>query len=126
MGLLAQAGPFPAAGLVAGRAGTRAVDLPERQHTLWAAVQWSLGLLEDAEPALLETAAVGVGGRLDHADAALQTSSGTSCSGMVWCRHGARHPRPSPGWAATLSRLRNLELVKVLVALSTASCPARW
>src|SRR6516165_8300131 len=38
--------------------GTGAVDLPERQHTLRATVEWSVGLLEDAERALLETAAV--------------------------------------------------------------------
>jgi class 3 adenylate cyclase len=38
--------------------GTGAMDLPERQHTLRATVEWSLGLLEDAERSLLETAAV--------------------------------------------------------------------
>jgi predicted ATPase len=34
------------------------VDLPERQRTLRATVQWSVGLLEDAERSLLEVAAV--------------------------------------------------------------------
>ncbi|HEV8277200.1 MAG TPA: hypothetical protein VGQ26_16120, partial [Streptosporangiaceae bacterium] len=38
--------------------GTGAVDLPERQRTLRATVQWSVGLLEDAERSLLEAAAV--------------------------------------------------------------------
>jgi predicted ATPase len=38
--------------------GTGAVDLPERQRTLRATVQWSVGLLDDAERSLLETAAV--------------------------------------------------------------------
>jgi tetratricopeptide (TPR) repeat protein len=42
--------------------GTGAVDLPERQRTLRAAVEWSVGLLEDAERSLLETAAVFVDG----------------------------------------------------------------
>jgi predicted ATPase len=38
--------------------GTGAVDLPERQRTLRATVEWSIGLLEDAERSLLEVAAV--------------------------------------------------------------------
>jgi predicted ATPase len=38
--------------------GTGAVDLPERQRTLRATVQWSIGLLEGAERSLLEVAAV--------------------------------------------------------------------
>jgi predicted ATPase len=42
--------------------GTGAADLPERQHTLRATVEWSVGLLEEAERALLETEAVFVDG----------------------------------------------------------------
>jgi predicted ATPase len=38
--------------------GTGPVDLPERQQTLRATVEWSVGLLEDAERSLLEVAAV--------------------------------------------------------------------
>jgi predicted ATPase len=38
--------------------GTGAVDLPERQQTLRATVDWSVGLLDDAERSLLEIAAV--------------------------------------------------------------------
>jgi predicted ATPase len=38
--------------------GNGAVDLPERQRTLRATVEWSAGLLEDAERSLLEVAAV--------------------------------------------------------------------
>lgn len=38
--------------------GTGAVDLPERQRTLRATVEWSVSLLEDAERSLLEAAAV--------------------------------------------------------------------
>src|SRR5262249_36893116 len=38
--------------------GTGAVDLPERQRTLRATVEWSVGLLDDAERSLLEVAAV--------------------------------------------------------------------
>ncbi len=42
--------------------GTGAVDLPERQRTLRATVEWSVGLLTDAERSLLETVAVFVEG----------------------------------------------------------------
>src|SRR4029453_14606685 len=42
--------------------GTGTVDLPERQRTLRATVEWSIGLLDDAERSLLETLAVFVGG----------------------------------------------------------------
>jgi predicted ATPase len=42
--------------------GTGAVDLPERQRTLRATVEWSVGLLADAERSLLEIMAVFVGG----------------------------------------------------------------
>jgi hypothetical protein len=38
--------------------GTGPVDLPERQQTLRATVEWSVGLLDAAERSLLETAAV--------------------------------------------------------------------
>ena len=38
--------------------GTGAVDLPERQRTLRATVEWSMGLLTDAERSLLELTAV--------------------------------------------------------------------
>src|SRR5262249_56455829 len=37
--------------------GTGTVDMPERQHTLRATVEWSVGLLEGAERSLLEVAA---------------------------------------------------------------------
>jgi predicted ATPase len=42
--------------------GTGTVDMPERQRTLRATVEWSVGLLDDAERSLLETVAVFVGG----------------------------------------------------------------
>ena len=38
--------------------GTGSVDMPERQRTLRATVEWSVGLLDDAERSLLETVAV--------------------------------------------------------------------
>jgi predicted ATPase len=42
--------------------GTGAVDLPERQRTLRATVDWSVGLLDDTEQAMLSTLAVFVDG----------------------------------------------------------------
>jgi len=42
--------------------GTGMVDLPERQRTLRATVEWSVGLLEDAERSLLQVLAVFVDG----------------------------------------------------------------
>ncbi|MGN6175419.1 MAG: DUF4062 domain-containing protein, partial [Streptosporangiaceae bacterium] len=42
--------------------GTGAVDLPERQQTLRATVEWSVGLLDDAGRSLLEIMAVFVDG----------------------------------------------------------------
>jgi predicted ATPase/class 3 adenylate cyclase len=42
--------------------GSGAVDLPERQRTLRATVDWSVGLLEDGERSLLEVLAVFTGG----------------------------------------------------------------
>ncbi len=42
--------------------GTGMVDMPERQRTLRATVDWSVGLLDDSERSLLETVAVFVGG----------------------------------------------------------------
>jgi predicted ATPase len=42
--------------------GTGAVDLPERQRTLRATVEWSVGLLDRDERSLLETVAVFVDG----------------------------------------------------------------
>ena len=42
--------------------GTGAVDRPERQRTLRATVDWSVGLLDEAERSLLEVAAIFVDG----------------------------------------------------------------
>jgi predicted ATPase len=42
--------------------GTGPVDLPERQQTLRATVEWSLSLLDDTERSLLETLAIFVDG----------------------------------------------------------------
>jgi predicted ATPase len=44
--------------------GTGSVDMPQRQRTLRATVQWSMDLLDDAERSLLETMAIFVDGLL--------------------------------------------------------------
>src|SRR5215468_8730252 len=49
--------------------GTGAVDLPERQRTLRATVEWSVGLLTDRERSLLEVTAVFADGWTIHAAA---------------------------------------------------------
>ena len=51
--------------------GTGSVDLPERQRTLRATVEWSVGLLEEDERDLLVTAAVFVDGWTIDAAAAV-------------------------------------------------------
>ena len=51
--------------------GTGSVDLPERQRTLRATVEWSVDLLDDDERDLLETAAVFVDGWTISAAAAV-------------------------------------------------------
>src|SRR5262249_13490916 len=42
--------------------GTGTADMPERQRTLRATVQWSVGLLDDTERSLLEIMAIFTGG----------------------------------------------------------------
>jgi predicted ATPase len=42
--------------------GSGTVDMPARQQTLRATVDWSIGMLNDAERSLLETVAVFVDG----------------------------------------------------------------
>ena len=51
--------------------GAGTVDLPERQQTLRATVEWSVSLLDDAERSLLETVAVFVDGWTIDAAAAV-------------------------------------------------------
>jgi predicted ATPase len=70
--------------------GTGAVDLPERQRTLRATVEWSVGLLTDDERSLLESAAVFTDGWSGPAAAAV---AGLGKTGRWSC------PRRWPGTA---------------------------
>jgi predicted ATPase len=101
--------------------GTGAVDLPERQRTLRATVEWSVGLLEDLERSLLEVAAVFIGGwtipavaqvaGLDE-DRALELSEALARHSLVYL------DSTGPG-----SRTRMLETVREFVAERLAARP---
>ena len=101
--------------------GTGAVDLPERQRTLRATVQWSVGLLDDPERSLLEVAAVFTGGwtipaaaqvaGLDE-DRALELSEALARHSLVYL------DSTGPG-----SRTRMLETVREFVAEKLAARP---
>jgi predicted ATPase len=94
--------------------GTGAVDLPKRQRTLRATVEWSVGLLDDSERSLLETVAVFVDGwtvqaaaqvaRLDE-DRALTLTEGLARHSLIYLESTALGPR-----------LRMLETIRAFVA----------
>ena len=82
--------------------GTGAVDLPERQRTLRATVNWSVGLLADAERSLLEIAAVFADGWTIKAasavaevaeDRALELSEALARHSLVYVDNTALGPR---------------------------------
>jgi len=97
---------------------TDAVDLPGRQQTLRATVQWSVGLLNAAERSLLEAAAVFTDGWTIQAaaqvadlteDAALELSEALA-------RHSLIYADGEPG-----SRSRMLETIRAFVAEQLAA-----
>jgi predicted ATPase len=100
--------------------GTGAVDLPERQRTLRATVEWSIGLLDGAERSLLEAAAVFVDGwtvpaaaavaALDE-DRALELSEALAGHSLVYVDSTRLGPRS-----------RMLETVRAFVAQRLVSC----
>jgi tetratricopeptide (TPR) repeat protein len=101
--------------------GTGAVDLPERQRTLRATVEWSVGLLEHGERSLLEVAAVFVDGWTIQAvsqvagldeDQALELSEALARHSLVYL--------DSTGLG---SRTRMLETVREFVAEKLAARP---
>jgi predicted ATPase len=104
--------------------GVGRVDLPERQRTLRATVDWSVGLLDDAERSLLETVAVFVDGWTVEAaaqvagldeDRALELSEALARHSLV---HLDRTDRTDRG-----PRLRMLETVREFVAERLAARP---
>jgi predicted ATPase len=101
--------------------GTGTVDLPERQRTLRATVEWSVGLLEDAERSLLEVAAVFVDGWTIQAaakaagldeDRALELSEELARHSLIYLDRSGPAPRS-----------RMLETIRAFVAERLAARP---
>ncbi|HXZ76875.1 MAG TPA: hypothetical protein VEH31_39220, partial [Streptosporangiaceae bacterium] len=101
--------------------GTGAVDLPERQRTLRATVQWSVSLLEDAERSLLEVAAVFQDGWTIEAtaqvaglneDRALELSEALARHSLIYLDDTGLGPRS-----------RMLETIRAFVAEQLAARP---
>ena len=101
--------------------GTGAVDMPERQRTLRATVEWSVGLLEDAERSLLETAAVFVDGWTVEASA--QVASLDEDRTLDLTEALARHSLVYLGPASDGPRPRMLETIREFVAERLADRP---
>jgi predicted ATPase len=94
--------------------GTGTVDMPERQHTLRATVEWSVGLLEDAERSLLEVAAVFADGWT--VEAATQVAGLEEGQALELTETLARHSLVRSYGTGDELRCRMLETVRVFVA----------
>ena len=101
--------------------GTGAVDLPERQRTLRATVEWSMGLLEDAELSLLETVAVFVDGWT--VEAAGQVAGLDEDRALELSEELARHSLIYLDSTNSGPRSRMLETIRVFVAERLAARP---
>jgi predicted ATPase len=101
--------------------GTGAVDLPERQRTLRATVEWSVGLLEDPERSLLEVAAVFTGGWT--IPAAAQVAGLDEDRTLELSEALARHSLVYLDSTGPGSRTRMLETVREFVAEKLAARP---
>jgi predicted ATPase len=101
--------------------GTGAVDLPERQRTLRATVQWSVGLLDEAERSLLEIAAVFVDGWT--VEAAARVAGLDEDEALDRLDALARHSLVSLDAADDGPRLRMLEIIRAFAAERLAARP---
>jgi hypothetical protein len=101
--------------------GTGAVDLPERQRTLRATVQWSVGLLDDAERSLLEMMAIFTGGWT--VQAASQVAGLDEDRVLDLSEALARHSLVQPDRTGPGPRLRMLETIRAFVAERLAARP---
>jgi predicted ATPase len=101
--------------------GSGAVDLPERQRTLRATVEWSVGLLDDAERFLLESTAVFVDGWT--VDAAAQVAGLDLDRALDLTEALARHSLIQIDSAGPEPRPRMLETVREFVAERLAARP---
>jgi len=102
--------------------GTGAVDLPERQRTLRATVEWSVGLLDDAERSLLEVAAVFVNGWTAQAAAGVAGLDEDEALDRfdALARHSLIYLDPA---AQDGPRLRMLETIRTFLAERLADRP---
>jgi predicted ATPase len=101
--------------------GTGAVDLPERQRTLRATVEWSVGLLDDGERSLLETMAVFTGGWT--IGAAAQVAGLDDDRALELLEALARHSLIQLDSTGPGPRCGMLETVRAFVAERLAGCP---
>jgi predicted ATPase/class 3 adenylate cyclase len=101
--------------------GTGAVDLPERQRTLRATVEWSVGLLDDGERSLLETMAVFTGGWT--IEAAAQVAGLEEDRALELLEALARHSLIQLDSTGPGPRCRMLETVRAFVAERLAARP---
>jgi predicted ATPase len=101
--------------------GTGAVDLPERQRTLRATVEWSVDLLDDPERSLLEVTAVFVDGWTIQA--ASQVAGVDENRALELSEALARHSLIDPDSAGPGPRSRMLETVREFVAERLAARP---
>ena len=97
------------------------VDLPERQRTLRATVQWSVGLLDDAERSLLEVVAVFVDGWT--IEAAAQVAGLDEDRALALSEELARHSLIQLDPTERGVRPRMLETVRAFVAEQLAARP---
>jgi len=101
--------------------GTGAVDLPARQRTLRATVEWSVGLLEDGERSLLETVAVFTGGWT--IGAAAQVAGVAEDRALELLEALARHSLVQLDSTGPGPRCAMLETVRAFVAERLAARP---
>jgi predicted ATPase len=104
-----------------GTLGTGAVDMPERQRTLRAAVEWSVGLLDDGERSLLEVLAVFTGGWT--IEAAAQVAGLAEDRALELLEALARHSLIQLDSTGPGPRCRMLETVRAFVAERLAARP---
>ena len=101
--------------------GTGTADMPERQRTLRATVEWSVGLLDDAERSLLETVAVFVDGWT--IEAAVQVAGLDEDRALDLTEALARHSLVHLDPAGDGPRLRMLETIRAFMAERLATRP---
>jgi predicted ATPase len=94
--------------------GSGAVDAPERQQTLRATVEWSVGLLDDDERSMLEVTAVFTDGWT--VDAVAQVAGLSEDRGLELTEALARHSLVQPYGTEPAARSRMLETVREFVA----------